>query len=159
MLLSADAIDKVARVVVARARIRSEELDQGDVVSAYEHLQTVEEARCNPDLDCLDDDTDRGCSVEYAVKRLMIGGAAVAWPLLKRIVELCPRDQDVLGHLGAGIFEDWVTESRVATVEEELRSLLRADARWRVVAEASWNEPASLVRLLADPHNLATDPL
>ena len=154
-----EGLDAVARVVVARARARPEDLDPGDVERAYAYLQTVDEAHCNPDLDRLMEATDRGQSVEGVVKRLMVEGAAVAWPLLKRIVELCPRDRDVLGSVGAGMFEDWVSEARVAAVEQELGGLLRSDARWRVVAEASWDEPPTLVRLLADPLNLAVDPL
>jgi hypothetical protein len=158
-MLSQEAIDIIARVVAARVKARPEELNERDIASAHEHLQTVDEAHRKPELGSLIADADRGQSVEYAVKRLMLQGATVAWPLLKRIVELCPRDRDVLGYVGAGMFEDWVSEARVAAVERELTDLLRSDAKWRVVAEASWDEPPSLIRLLADPVNLPVDPL
>jgi hypothetical protein len=158
-MLSDEDVEAVARVVVARATQRQDRLDPADVARAYHYLQAVREAECNPDLDRALDEIDPGQAVECAVRRLMVNGAAAAWPLLKRIVELCPRDRDVLGSIGAGMFEDWVTEDGVASVESELRLLLRSDAKWRVVAEASWDEPPSLARLLADPSNLPSDPL
>jgi hypothetical protein len=158
-MLSEEAMDAIARVVVARLTSRHDELDEGVVAQAYQHLLTLDQGQCNPESERIAEEFDRGQSVEYAVKRLAVGGATVAGPLLRRIVELCPRDRGVLGSVGAGMFEDWVTEERVASVEGELAELLRADAKWRVVAESSWDEPPSLVRLLADPDNLPTDPL
>jgi hypothetical protein len=158
-MLDDDEINLVAQVVAARAMLRQDQLSPGAVTAAYDHLLKIPEAECDPDLDPRVEELDRGAAVEYGVKRLMINGAQAAWPLLVRIVELCPRDRRVLGSIGAGLFEDWVTEERVRAVEVELSSLLKSDPKWRVVAEESWDAPASLARLLSDPKNLPSVPL
>ena len=158
-MLQDDEINLVAQVVAARAMLRQDQLDQSVVAAAYDQLLKVPEAECAPDIDPRVEELDRGEAVEYGVKRLMINGAAVAWPLLVRIVDLCTPDRRVLGSIGAGLFEDWVTEERVSAVEAELSSLLKSDPKWRVVAEESWEEPPSLAKLLSDPKYLPSVPL
>jgi hypothetical protein len=154
-----DEINLVARVVAARAQLRQDQLELGVVAAAYDQLLKVPEAECDPNNDPRLEELDRGAAVEYGVKRLMINGARMAWPLLVRIVELCPPDRRILGSIGAGLFEDWVTEERVSAVEGELGSLLKSDPKWRVVAEESWDDPPSLARLLSDPKNRPSVPL
>jgi hypothetical protein len=158
-MVSEEEIDLMASVMVARLLCRAKDLEVQQVAKAYEALARIPEAERNPDRDLLVPALDPGQMVEDGVNRLMLEGAPAAWPLLRRIVELCPRDPYALGLVGAGLFENWVTEDRVTAIAPQLRDLLRTDPKWRVVTEASWDEPPALVLLLADPSNVPAEPL
>jgi hypothetical protein len=158
-MLSHDDVDAIARVVVAREAAASAQIEEAIYTRAYECLLAVKEAQlAQPDAAAAEE-WDRGQAVEQGVRRLIREGCDLAWPLLVRIVGLCPPDREILQSIGAGLFEDWVSEDRVAAVVPELEALLRSDPRWRVVTESSWDEPPSLARLLADPRNLPSKPL
>jgi len=72
------------------------------------------------------------------------------WRLLLLLVRAAPDDPHLLGFIGAGPFEDWVTEERVCAVREEFAREWRAEPKFRLVVRASWNVPPALERLLAE---------
>lgn len=78
---------------------------------------------------------------------LRIGGKS-GWILLQEIVDRAPDADDVLGFIGAGPFEDWVSEERVVEVQEELTRVLSASSKFQRVALASWDTPPTLHALL-----------
>ncbi len=66
-----------------------------------------------------------------------------SWELLKAIVNLCPNDEALLGHIGAGEFENWIPMGYFSFAEE-LKSLIRTDPKWRIVAASSRHNPDDL---------------
>lgn len=72
------------------------------------------------------------------------------WRLLLLLVSVAPDDPHLLGFIGAGPFEDWVTEERVCAVREAFADEWRTEPKFRVVVRASWNVPPALERLLAE---------
>lgn len=148
-MLRQDELEAIARVMVAREAGTAGDLDAATAARAYASLLTVEDAHLIREDADVAEEWDRGQAVEDGVRRVLREGSSFAWPLLKMIVELCPPDGILLAGIGAGLFEDWVTEERVDAVASELQALVRCDPKWRTVVESSWDEPPSLVRLLA----------
>jgi hypothetical protein len=85
---------------------------------------------------------------DQRVRDLLAAGGPTAWSFLVEIVRRAP--DDVLGSIGAGPFESWVTEERVVEVRSELTRLLRQDPRFGQVVRASWEVPPTLQAILAE---------
>ncbi|MBN2352976.1 MAG: hypothetical protein JXD23_10445 [Spirochaetales bacterium] len=66
-----------------------------------------------------------------------------SWEILKAIINLCPHDETLLAHIGAGVFENWITMGYFSYAEE-MKDLITTDPKWRTVAASSWQNPEEL---------------
>jgi len=109
-----------------------------------EHWRWINAPENRPDFDTLDDEAAR------TVGDHMSHGGKEAWLLLRDIVRATPEDAwDVLGTIGAGPFESWISEERLREFLDDLEAEMAAFRRFRYVAAASWDIPATLELLLA----------
>lgn len=74
------------------------------------------------------------------------GDADDGWDLLTALVRSVP--EELLGHVGAGPFDQWVSEERAQTFFERIAQAAAADPRWKTVLAASWKRPGRLAELL-----------
>ncbi len=56
------------------------------------------------------------------------------WELLKAIVKLSPKDNELLSFIGAGSFEDWISEDNFKKFEEEIKERISEDSKWLISA-------------------------
>ncbi|HTB83904.1 MAG TPA: hypothetical protein VK742_09640 [Candidatus Sulfotelmatobacter sp.] len=73
---------------------------------------------------------------------------AVSWEVLKSIIEQAPHDEKLLNFIGAGPFEDWISEENFNSYKEELQTFLKTNQKWKIVVKASWHNPNELEMLL-----------
>ena len=71
-----------------------------------------------------------------------------AWELLKTIVDIAPNDEGLLSFIGAGPFEDWISEDNYKLIKTEIDKILYENQKWVVVVISSWNNPKELKELL-----------
>lgn len=146
--VTAGDLDAVARAYLNRVVSSNVPASEADVAQALAVLPQLAGKVWN-EFGRVLDPSDHDCiwQVLYTcVQDLAQENGQVFWPLFKRMVQLSP--QFVLGDLGAGLFETWVDESRLAGRESELAELLANDPRSRQVFESSWDVPPTLARLL-----------
>jgi hypothetical protein len=82
------------------------------------------------------------------VSEIVSLGGPSAWELVLEIVRRAPDDEDVLGFIGAGPVESWMSEERVAEVAGELTAELQRSVKLQRVVLTSWHIPPTLERIL-----------
>lgn len=84
----------------------------------------------------------------WKVDEIIKNGGPAAWEILKNIVQAAPNDEQVLAFIGAGPFENWISEEKLIIYKKELFEAIQEHPKWQTVAESSWHNPADLVDFL-----------
>ncbi|MEN8253452.1 MAG: hypothetical protein ABFQ62_03710 [Patescibacteria group bacterium] len=71
-------------------------------------------------------------------------GSEHAFKLIKIIIALSPNDDQLLGFIGAGLFEDWIKNAKYKNFKSEIESLIETNKKWALVVKNSWYNPESL---------------
>jgi hypothetical protein len=82
------------------------------------------------------------------VRNVLTACGREGWLLLEEIVRRAPEAPDILGFIGAGPFETWVSEERVEEVRDDLARALAASPKLRQVVLSSWDIPPTLQEML-----------
>jgi hypothetical protein len=82
-----------------------------------------------------------------AVMTIMREGREEALDVLLSMVEQAP--EDLLESIGAGPFEDWVTEERAERLSSRISTELRNNAKFRKMVRSAWDLPAVINDALA----------
>ena len=86
----------------------------------------------------------------WKAEKIIEEGGDCAWDLLKKIINGAPEDKILLGYIGAGPFENWVTFDNYLKYEKELKEIIKNSEKWRVVVSGSWHNPEDLELYLSE---------
>jgi hypothetical protein len=104
--------------------------------------------RCN--LDGLTFEEHPSQWADERVREVINSDGREGWKLIREIVNEATDAEDVLGFIGAGHFENWVSEERVEEVRDEILRSLREDPKVIEVVTSSWDIPPALQEILRE---------
>jgi hypothetical protein len=114
-----------------------------------EALQSGTDAfRCN--LDDLAFEKHPSQWADEHIRELIAVDAKEGWAIIREVVKEAPDADDVLGFIGAGHFENWVSEDRIKQVKDDMLHSLREDPKLVRVVTSSWDIPPSLQEILRE---------